>query len=1470
MKKYLLLLLILVSANSAAQFSKTHYIPPLSNSNNISAEEQYLYISTPSLVDVNFRIINIGGAVINATVSRDNPYVHSVGIGPSTQLMVRSAFTSEVISDKGYIIEADDLVYVTVRVMASGGFHAGALVSKGLAALGTEFRVGAMTNTLLPDITPSHYTFISVLATENNTTVQISNIKPGVELVQEFGNGNSDISIVLNSGESYVVATQGPNQANRDGLIGVLVSSDKPIAMSCGSFGGSNGELSNIDLGFDQAVPSSRIGKEYIFIKSTGYDNVERVLLVGNEDNTDIFLNGSTTAFTSINAGEYFLINGSEYTPQGNLYVETSKDVFAYQSIGDDGQANQANQELFFVPPLSCQTPKIIDNIPFINQIGNTIFTGRITLVTETGSDLTFIINSVPYTLADLPNNITVNGPLVVTGRPDFVTYTLTGLSGNVSVYSTTQLYLASYGSFDNATFGGFYSGFTYKPSISFTQIDVTQANCFPNVQLSVSEASGFDSYEWFFNGNLVSTATSFIPSAPGYYYVRATLAACGTTLESDLIPVSACTTDLDNDGANDNIDVDLDNDGITNCTESLGDLAVNLSNINSGIFTLGTYSNSFTASTTSDLSAVDEPIIGNSDGSFTIKTGQDANNETSYALNFVNPVSIKLDYATVTTSQNYLNSNSEFIITSSELQTLTLLNPDNQLLVDTNYDGFYESGVTQFSSFEIRFRLNSTTPLVAGAGTFSIQTFLATNLKITHRNLSDDFNSASFRIQASCIPRDSDGDGIPDYLDLDSDNDGIPDVYESQVPSQPLLTGMDANGDGLDDLFGDGITPADTDNDGIPNYLDLDSDNDGIYDVVESGAAVANNNGVITSAVSVNGLANIIQTANNSGILNYTVSDIDADGSINAHDLDSDGDLCNDVIEAGFTDGNGDGILGNGNPVVNSTGLITNVTNGYTTPNPNYIIPTPFEIIEDVPSEITICEGDSTLISIITNANVMYQWQVSNEGSTFANISNNAIYSGAMTADLLLTGTPENFGGNVYRVLLIRVGNVCGSNSGETTLIVNPLPPSVTRTLIQCEVGANPDGITTFNLSQATDFFTNGDPTFEVRYFENLADAQTNTNELPNIYNNTVNSQSIVAKVTNEANSCGNYSTLILQSNLLPSPIISLPAQCDDDGIEDGFYSFNLTTPFGSTAKYYLTEQDALTEQNEIQNPVTYTNVQSYGTQTIFARRESIQQCISITLLDITVNRLPDIDENLALIPHVVCINSTIFTTTIDAAILDGSSPNDYTYQWFYEGIILTGETSYELTLSQQGIYSVVVTNNRQCTKTRIVPVIASSTAIITEISTTGFLDNNSVTVTLSDNSYGNYVYAIDYENAFQSSNVLTNVLPGIHTLYVKDLNGCPVASQVFSVLGIPKYFTPNGDGFHDTWNIQGVGFAFYPTTETFIYDRYGKLIKQLFATDPGWDGTFNNQPVPSNDYWYVITMPDGRVFNGHFALKR
>ncbi len=123
----------------------------------------------------------------------------------------------------------------------------------------------------------------------------------------------------------------------------------------------------------------------------------------------------------------------------------------------------------------------------------------------------------------------------------------------------------------------------------------------------------------------------------------------------------------------------------------------------------------------------------------------------------------------------------------------------------------------------------------------------------------------------------------------------------------------------------------VDADNDGIPNRLDLDSDNDGIWDLVEAGHGEATTNGRLTGPVGANGLDDDLETAVESGLLNYSLSDTDSDGTNDVLDLDSDDDNCNDTDEENINDGDHDGIAGSGVPSVDTDGLVTSIT--YTNP---------------------------------------------------------------------------------------------------------------------------------------------------------------------------------------------------------------------------------------------------------------------------------------------------------------------------------------------------------------------------------------------------------------------------------------------------------------------------------------------------------------------------------------------------------
>ena len=112
----------LISLISFGQLSKTHYIPPLTHAaeGNANAVDQWLYISTPSTSDVNVSILPVGGTAQTITVRNDAPYKFQVSTDGYSQLYIQANTTSRVMSDKGYIIDAEKPIYVSVRVNAGG------------------------------------------------------------------------------------------------------------------------------------------------------------------------------------------------------------------------------------------------------------------------------------------------------------------------------------------------------------------------------------------------------------------------------------------------------------------------------------------------------------------------------------------------------------------------------------------------------------------------------------------------------------------------------------------------------------------------------------------------------------------------------------------------------------------------------------------------------------------------------------------------------------------------------------------------------------------------------------------------------------------------------------------------------------------------------------------------------------------------------------------------------------------------------------------------------------------------------------------------------------------------------------------------------------------------------------------------------------------------------------------------------
>ncbi|MEN8798486.1 MAG: T9SS type B sorting domain-containing protein, partial [Flavobacteriaceae bacterium] len=219
---------------------------------------------------------------------------------------------------------------------------------------------------------------------------------------------------------------------------------------------------------------------------------------------------------------------------------------------------------------------------------------------------------------------------------------------------------------------------------------------------------------------------------------------------------------------------------------------------------------------------------------------------------------------------------------------------------------------------------------------------------------------------------------------------------------------------------------------------------------------------------------------------------------------------------------------------------------------------------------------------------------------------------------------------------------------------------------------------------------------------------------------------------------------------------------------------------------------------------------------------------------------------------------------------VIGETSPDpQYTYSWD------TGETTSSLTVSQAGVYTLTITNNQSgldCSNIVPITVVVGETPAIAEVIIEDLQADNRVEIVAGVE--GNFEYQLD-SGPFQASNIFTNVAPGAHTVTISDLDGCGSVSDNITVVGFPKFFTPNGDGSNDYWHIMGVNSLEDPIVH--VFDRFGKLIKQLDENSLGWDGTFNGRQLPSTDYWFQLTYMDtqgqrieAKYISNHFALRR
>lgn len=529
MKKLLPLLFLLFSYTLDAQLDREHWFPPMFDRTNIPRNTfESIYISTNESTPFPVSIYHQNAVIATVTVSKGNPVRYK--IANRNQIITENAANLFTPVSMGYYLKGEKAFYATFRFSTFN--HGEIVTSKGTAGLGTEFRVAMAPITALNPILDF---MTGIMATEDNTEITITEFDPGIVFTDNVPRTRFDI--ILQKGQSYLIEGGGDISNNAKGFIGAKISSNKPVVVTNGNFNGQYATTStnSSDILMDQSVPIDKLGQEFVLMKGNGdlSSGMEKAIVVATENGTNIYVNGSTTPAATLDAGEFFLTASENYQLQRddhyNMHLKSDKNVYVYQLLAGDGTTSElATGGFNYIPPLSCYLPKRIDEIGLIdeneyesNYAGSTNVPTKLNIITERGAHIEVFRNGSPIALTSQ------NGPFDVTGNPNWVTYSIKNITGNVSLISSRAVTAGISAGNDAVGYGGYFAGFSYLPVIV-----KSAGECLPDVVLEVTE--GFSSYQWllktasgYVNAPGESTKYQYRPTQAGIYAVKLKEGSC-------------------------------------------------------------------------------------------------------------------------------------------------------------------------------------------------------------------------------------------------------------------------------------------------------------------------------------------------------------------------------------------------------------------------------------------------------------------------------------------------------------------------------------------------------------------------------------------------------------------------------------------------------------------------------------------------------------------------------------------------------------------------------------------------------------------------------------------------------------------------------------------------------------------------------------------------------------------------------
>jgi gliding motility-associated-like protein len=568
--------------------------------------------------------------------------------------------------------------------------------------------------------------------------------------------------------------------------------------------------------------------------------------------------------------------------------------------------------------------------------------------------------------------------------------------------------------------------------------------------------------------------------------------------------------------------------------------------------------------------------------------------------------------------------------------------------------------------------------------------------------------------------------------------------------------------------------------------------------------------------------------------------------------------------------------------PILGVWNLISSTANDVTyefTPNagqcalPTWmtIVAHPLPIVSPSVTSQSFCSGGTTNINLVSDVlGSEFYWTVS--GTSVTGQSGSVTGSGATSINQTLTLNANQVTAGQVTYNIVAQTNGCFGAPVTVVVTVNPIPnviispASHTQTICSGET-------TNISFSGA---INNTVYTWSVVSSVGVSGAFNGVSTSINqILTTTGPSQgTVVYEVTPSLNGCpGTPETITVTVNPVPELFVSTThgELCSGESTNISVSPFNAATVFNWVVESNgVSGASAGTDTglsiNIVQTLTTTGNTRGYVDYII---TPVLTDCSGIpTTVRVYVNPLPVV----YLTDGTICVDTA--GIPFQNYVLDsGLNDEDYNFVWTFEGNTILGSTSATHIATEVGTYTVVATNSTTNCESNVASAEVSATNPATSLTVTQseyFSDNATLTVTVTGGN-GILLYQLD-QGILQESNMFTAVTGGTHTITVVDIQGCTYLIQEVLVIDYPKYFTPNGDGHNDTWNIIGLNQS---DAILYIFDRYGKLLKQIVPStlSNGWDGMYNNTPMPSTDYWFTLDYTENgtqKQYKAHFSLKR